>query len=143
MPVDHPFPLSSFLISLESEGFRLTVKDCERIDAVLRTGGKWSLTRLRNVLLALLAKDLDQREAFQRCFDDFFDPELVSRGLEIDVDEVLKDIEDLKEKRLPAVQDEKETPLQQLPLHYRTRDHRHQPRDNCLHYEHEHHQSPS
>ncbi len=46
--------LSPFFASIESDGFRLTIRDYERIALVLSTGGKWTVTRLRSVLVALL-----------------------------------------------------------------------------------------
>jgi hypothetical protein len=71
------FPLSTFFQSLESDGIRLTVRDYNRIARVLGCNGRWTLARLRDVLLALLAKDENQRELMGRRFDDFFDTRLV------------------------------------------------------------------
>ena len=70
------FPLRSFLITLERDGIFLAVRDYDRIALVLGTDGEWTLGRLRNVLVALLAKDPDQRELILRRFDDAFDPNL-------------------------------------------------------------------
>jgi hypothetical protein len=95
------FPLSSFLISLEADGFRLTVRDYGRIAWALGTGGEWTVIRLRCVLTALLAKDKEQRTNFQRRFDEFYDLKLEEKStdLRIDVQKVLEDIQRFTKKR--------------------------------------------
>lgn len=95
------FPLSSFLVSLEPYGFRLTVSDYGRICTALSTGGKWDLTRLRNVLVALLVKDEIQRDAFLRAFYVFFDPEIETFKTHIDINKALADIKAIHEKAKP------------------------------------------
>ncbi|MDM8522028.1 SUMF1/EgtB/PvdO family nonheme iron enzyme [Desulfococcaceae bacterium HSG8] len=92
------FPLHSFLIFLESEGLRLTIRDYDRIALALGTGGEWTITRLRCVLTALLAKDEGQRTDFLRCFDDFFDADLKPAGLRIDVQKVLAELQGFGKK---------------------------------------------
>lgn len=72
----HSFPLAPFLVALSAEGVPVTVRDYERIGLVLRTGGPWTITRLRDALRALLAHDVDQRERFDSCFASFFDEQL-------------------------------------------------------------------
>ncbi|MCP4349558.1 MAG: hypothetical protein GY795_29100 [Desulfobacterales bacterium] len=75
---------------METDGFRLTVHDYERIRLALGTGG----TRVRSVLAALLAKDEDQAQDFFRRFDDFFDPELQEKSLQVDVQKVIDDLQE-------------------------------------------------
>jgi hypothetical protein len=71
-----PMPLDPFLQALRADGIRVTVRDLDRIATVLRTGDAWTLDRLRDTLLALLAKNIDQRETLARRFQEFFDPDL-------------------------------------------------------------------
>ena len=73
-----PFPLQPFLLALSAEGFQLTVRDYERIALVLRANGPWTILRLRDALRALLARDEDQCERFDSCFETFFDLDLAS-----------------------------------------------------------------
>ncbi|MCP5004073.1 MAG: SUMF1/EgtB/PvdO family nonheme iron enzyme [Planctomycetes bacterium] len=68
------FPLSPFLIKLRDDNIRVTVRDYERIKLALNTGGEWTRSRLRDVLLCLLVSDWEQEEAFLRRFDAFFPP---------------------------------------------------------------------
>jgi hypothetical protein len=70
------FQLSTFLYALESDGIRLNVRDYVRIQRVLGCDDGWTLDRLRDVLLALLAKDATQRELVGRRFDAFFDADI-------------------------------------------------------------------
>ncbi|MCP4111648.1 MAG: SUMF1/EgtB/PvdO family nonheme iron enzyme [Desulfobacteraceae bacterium] len=102
------FPLYSFLISLETDGFRLTVHDYERIRLALGTGGKWTITRVRSVLAALLAKDEDQAQDFFRRFDDFFDPELQEKSLQVDVQKVIDDLQGFGKKKKRIIVQEQE-----------------------------------
>ncbi|MCP5085854.1 MAG: hypothetical protein GY952_03485, partial [Rhodobacteraceae bacterium] len=94
------FPLDAFLITLENDGFRLTVSDYERIRLALGSGGAWDLARVRSVLTALLVKDEEQREIFLRRFDRFFDAALpgLPEDVCIDVHKVLEDIETFKQR---------------------------------------------
>ncbi|MCP4346452.1 MAG: SUMF1/EgtB/PvdO family nonheme iron enzyme [Desulfobacterales bacterium] len=102
------FPLYSFLISLETDGFRLTVHDYERIRLALGTGDKWTITRVRSVLAALLAKDEDQAQDFFRRFDDFFDPELQEKSLQVDVQKVIDDLQEFGKKKKRIIVQEQE-----------------------------------
>ncbi len=104
-------PLYSFLISLESDGFRLTVRDYERIRIALGSGGEWDVARVRSVLAALLVKDEEQRENFLRRFDRFFAPSLKGRpeDLRIDVQKVLEDIQNFTRQSKTALLHERET----------------------------------
>lgn len=61
-----PIPLRPFLTVLQADGIRVTVRDIDRIVTVLRTDDAWTLERLRDTLLALLAKNVDQQEVFLR-----------------------------------------------------------------------------
>ncbi|MCP4700099.1 MAG: SUMF1/EgtB/PvdO family nonheme iron enzyme [Gammaproteobacteria bacterium] len=70
------FPLLSFLLALESDGICLTARDYERIARVLGSDAEWTLARLRDVLLTLLAKDEEQRDLFLKRFQGFFDTDL-------------------------------------------------------------------
>ncbi|XCN73455.1 MAG: caspase family protein [Candidatus Electrothrix aestuarii] len=80
------FPLAAFLRILEQDGFRLTVRDYDRIALVLATDGEWTLARLRSVLRTLLVRNEEQQELFARRFTDFFAelPEATFAGTEID-----------------------------------------------------------
>ena len=98
------FPLDPFLASLVANGIRPTVRDYERISLVLRTGGPWTITRLRDTLLSLLVKDEDQGEIFLRRFRDFFklEPGGEDAFADIDIERVLADLEQLpQEPHLP------------------------------------------
>ncbi len=66
------FPLAAFLRILEQDGFRLTIRDYDRIALVLSTDGDWTRIRLRSVLRTLLARNRDQQDLFERRFDEFF-----------------------------------------------------------------------
>lgn len=70
------FPLAPFLAMLATDGIRVTLNDYDRISLTLRTGGTWTVKRLRGVLLALLVKSADQEKAFVRRFDEFFNTAL-------------------------------------------------------------------
>jgi hypothetical protein len=66
------FPLAPFLASLSAERIHVTLGDYDRISLALRTGGPWTLERLRGVLLALLVHSPDQEAIFLDKFDSFF-----------------------------------------------------------------------
>ncbi|MCP4106342.1 MAG: leucine-rich repeat domain-containing protein, partial [Desulfobacteraceae bacterium] len=91
------FPFTPFLVSLESDGFCFTLHDYERISMVLRSGGDWSINRLRFVLVSLLVKDNDQKSLFLKRFDEFFDlsHEDEAGFAEIDLDKALDDLRKL------------------------------------------------
>lgn len=90
------FPLHTFLASLEADEIRLTVRDYERIGLALRTGGAWTLTRLRDTLLALLAKNEEQRDRLTRRFNEFFPPRECG---EVDIARILEDLRRLARER--------------------------------------------
>ena len=90
------FPLNPFLAAI-ADDFRLTVRDYERIDTVLRTGGPWSISRLRDTLLALLAKNEAQADVFLRRFEAFFKTDLERSFPELDIKRALTDLETLIE----------------------------------------------
>ncbi|MCW5201490.1 hypothetical protein VU12_00940, partial [Desulfobulbus sp. US4] len=92
------FPLASFLHVLEEDGFRLTVRDYDRIALVLATDGDWTLARLRSVLRTLLARNRDQQDLFERRFDEFFAelPEAPLAGLTVDPDIISRKLEQLR-----------------------------------------------
>ncbi len=81
-----PIPLQPFLLTLSAEGFRLTVRDYERIALLLSTSGPWSILRLRDALRALLARDEEQGERFDACFATCFD-------LDLELDPALAEID--------------------------------------------------
>ena len=66
------FPLSPFLYLLMSDGISISFKDYDRISTVLNTGDDWSLTRLRGVLVAILAHNKEEAERIRRRFNGFF-----------------------------------------------------------------------
>ena len=86
-------PLHAFLASLGDE-MRPTIRDYERILFALHTGGAWTITRLRDTLLALLVHNEDQQDTFLRRFDAFFKlpPEAQDEYAEIDIEQVRNDL---------------------------------------------------
>ena len=64
--------LKPFLSALEESGLRCTCRDYERVHLALAAAGEWRKEQVRSILLALLAKDMEQRETFSRVFDGFF-----------------------------------------------------------------------
>lgn len=66
------FPLAPFFYALISDGVAVSFGDYDRISIVLRTGDKWTRTRLRGVLTALLAHNKEEAERIQRRFDAYF-----------------------------------------------------------------------
>ncbi|HAO20918.1 MAG TPA: hypothetical protein DCQ37_10920, partial [Desulfobacteraceae bacterium] len=91
------FPLTPFLIKLEENGFRFTLDDYQRISMVLTTGGAWTISRLRMILLSLLVKDREDKSLFLQCFEDFFKlpPEKEAAFADIDVEKALNDLHKL------------------------------------------------
>ncbi|MCI5150974.1 MAG: hypothetical protein D3916_16590, partial [Candidatus Electrothrix sp. MAN1_4] len=122
------FPLSPFLQALEQDGFRLTIRDYDRIAMVLATGGPngdWTLQRLRSALRTLLARNREQQDLFERRFDAFFAAEAVD-GLVLerspDFDAIKVELEQLRGgrsgrhrglhlQRFPKTRNGSETPL--------------------------------
>ncbi|MGB8508434.1 MAG: ABC transporter ATP-binding protein [Pyrinomonadaceae bacterium] len=66
------FPLTSFLITLASDGILVSQHDYERLILALKTPGGWSHTQLRGVMSALLTHNPEQAEIFRKRFDAFF-----------------------------------------------------------------------
>ncbi len=101
------FPLAPFLRTLEQDGFRLTIRDYDRIAMVLATDGPdsaWTLQRLRSVLRTLLARNRDQQDLFERRFDAFFAdlPNFVdvpAAKVVVDLDLIKEELEQLKAGR--------------------------------------------
>ncbi len=97
-------PFHLFLASLATNGIRLTVRDYELIQLALQTGGVWTISRLRNSLLVLLAKNPEQQESFIRRFEQWFhsDSELDERLTNLDIQHALGDLRQLAQKqRIP------------------------------------------
>ncbi|HEX8091089.1 MAG TPA: hypothetical protein VF762_19700, partial [Blastocatellia bacterium] len=89
------FPLAPFLTSLAADGIRVTLNDYDRISLMLRTGGPWTIERLRGVLLALLVKHPEQEKTFLRRFDSFFSLEQ-DPGAEISDDDTTRALENIR-----------------------------------------------
>ena len=89
----HHFPLAPFLESIEDD-IPVGVRDYRRIAILLEGGGPWTLERLKDVLLALLVKNQDQRNKFLRRFDAFFPPE--ARTVSIDEQDRRRVIENIR-----------------------------------------------
>ncbi|MCP5087521.1 MAG: choice-of-anchor D domain-containing protein, partial [Rhodobacteraceae bacterium] len=104
------FPLQAFLTSLKADGFRITMRDYQRIAAVLRTGEVWTLPRLRDTLLVLLAKDVEQQEIFERRFRQFFKADLQEEKIlpAIDIQKVLAELQQLAHIKREQKQREEE-----------------------------------
>ncbi len=98
------FPLNAFLASLAADGFILSVRDYNRLVLTFQTGGDWTILRLKNVLVALLAKNEDQQRIIQQRFDKFFkqekDSEKQTPGF--DIQRVLKDLKSFEPKPCPV-----------------------------------------
>lgn len=89
------FPLAPFLTSLAADGIRVTLQDYGRIHAALTPEQTWTLPRLRTVLIALLAKNPDQRAIIGRRFDRWLqaDPDLGQANEPIDIQDALARLE--------------------------------------------------
>ena len=93
------FPLNPFLASLAADGIRPTIGDYERVSLALRAAGPWTLTRFRDMLLALLARNQDQQEVFLRRFDDFFQLDADDAFADVDLERALADLRRLAQAR--------------------------------------------
>ncbi|MEZ4866215.1 MAG: hypothetical protein R3C14_33165 [Caldilineaceae bacterium] len=104
------FPLTPFLSSLAADGIHLTLRDYERVHLALQTGGPWTIIRLRDTLLALLAKDMEQHDLLQRRFNDFFATELAVDAdiAALDLHQLLTDLRQLAAHHPPLA---KPTPI--------------------------------
>jgi hypothetical protein len=93
-------PLAPFLTSLAADGIRLTNRDYERIGLVLQTESPWTMTQLKMVLLALLAKDEEQQDLIAQRFGMFFTlpSEQAEAFADIDVQQALADLQGLAQK---------------------------------------------
>ncbi|MCP4353455.1 MAG: SUMF1/EgtB/PvdO family nonheme iron enzyme [Desulfobacterales bacterium] len=89
------FPLNPFLDSLKNDDIHVCISDYERIILALQTGGTWTITRLRDVLLALLAKNADQQDIFLQRFDSFFPYDAEDTLEDTDIERVLKNLRKL------------------------------------------------
>lgn len=67
------FPLKSFLLTLKAKGIQITFRDYERISLAISTGEKWTLPRLKNTLIALLARDENQADIIVQNFGKEFE----------------------------------------------------------------------
>lgn len=106
------FPIKPFLEELVAEGFVITIRDYQRLSMVLSGGGTWSMTRLRNVLTVLLARNPQQQDALQSRFNQFFTPEIdrEASALEFDLAGVLADLRSLSPPAKPDPPEKKEEP---------------------------------
>lgn len=100
------FPLQPFLhVWAERELSRrecvaVTPRDYQRISALLRSGGDWTLARLCDALMSLLARSPQQQDDFLRCFNDFFSQEGNRyEGRKIDLDRALADLRSFAERQ--------------------------------------------
>ena len=95
------FPLYPFLAALAADGIHLTLRDYERVYLALQTSGPWTLTRLRDTLLALLAKDEEQHELLRRRFSEFFAAELALEAdvAALDIQQLLTDLRQMAATR--------------------------------------------
>ena len=96
------FPLSPFLQALEQDGFRLTIRDYDRIAVVLATDGEWTLERLRSALRTLLARNREQQDFFERRFAVFFADlaDAPTGTIAVDLDLIKEELEQLKAGRV-------------------------------------------
>ena len=110
-------PLHAFLASLGDE-MRPTIRDYERILFALHTGGAWTITRLRDTLLALLVHNEDQQDTFLRRFDAFFKlpPEAQDEYAEIDIEQVRNDLAQLTPPEPNGTPDRRPMPSSAFPI---------------------------
>ena len=79
--------LDAFFRTLENEGLAVRVRDRMRVRVAFAARRDWSVPQIRGTLRVLLARDVDQRAVFDRCFDAFFHESLlVDRGPRFDTD---------------------------------------------------------
>ncbi|MCP4699936.1 MAG: PEGA domain-containing protein [Gammaproteobacteria bacterium] len=104
------FPLQTFLASLAADGIIPGVRDYDRLLLAFRTGGVWTLPRLKNVLCSLLAKDEDQQHLLGRKFDLFFRGKTDREIPEFDIRRVLKDLNALESRPAPQTEEPEEEP---------------------------------
>lgn len=97
------FPLTPFFASLAADGIRVRVSDYDRLSLVLRTGGPWSLSQLRGVLLALLVHDPTKQKPFIDRFDSFFDIDAEDVSIPIDNARVLAELAKFAESHPDAL----------------------------------------
>ena len=99
------FPLSPFLEALAGDGIRPTLHDYERISMALQAQVLWTLSQLRDVLLALLVRNEDQQDIFIRRFEEFFDSDIqIKKKFEkADIDKILADLQQLAKPK-PFIQ---------------------------------------
>lgn len=110
-------PLTPFLASLAADGIYLTLRDYERVHLALQTSGPWTLIRLRDTLLALLAKDEEQYALLRRRFHEFFAAELAVEAeiAALDTQQVLTDLRHLAAQR-PVIDKPKSARINLTPL---------------------------
>lgn len=87
------FPLHAFLVSLAADDIVLSGQDYDRILLTLQTGGTWTITRLKNILLTVIAENEDQQKIISRRFDKFFHkPDMEKKLPELNIQQVLRDL---------------------------------------------------
>jgi len=89
------YPLKIFLTSLHSDGITMSARDYEQLLVIFQTGGNWTISRLKNVLTAFLANDLEQQELIRRRFDKYFAKEIETEK-ELSEFDICRGINDLK-----------------------------------------------
>ena len=70
-PLEH-FPLSEFILVLQSQGFLRTVNDFMRIAGAFKGGRTWTLDRVRHTLRAIVCHDKEDLTRFDKCFSLYF-----------------------------------------------------------------------
>ncbi len=88
------FPLNSFLASLATDDIRLSVYDFDQLIVIFQTGGIRTVSRLKHVLTALLAKNEEQQEIISRRFDNFFklENDADNQDLAIDIRQIIAEL---------------------------------------------------
>jgi len=91
------YPLQIFLTSLHSDGIAISVRDYKQLLIIFQTGGNWTVSRLKNVLTAFLAIDIEQQELIHRRFDKYFEKEMEpdKELSEFDICQVINDLKAL------------------------------------------------
>ena len=91
---EHHFPLNEFLASLASDDISLSVYDYDQLIVIFQTGGIRTVSRLKNMLIALLVKSEEQQEIISRRFNKFFAREIEAdnKCLTHDIQEIINDL---------------------------------------------------
>lgn len=98
-----------FLLRLRTQGISTYASDYRRMRIALSTGGKWTISRLREVLRVLLVRDVEQEEIFDRCFAECFGNDTKGVNKKIVVSKILAELQSIVNLTEPE-------PVQETPI---------------------------